>query len=42
MDNEYTRKEVKCPLRGIYCDRKDKNCNICLSEEEEWNKQGNC
>lgn len=42
MDNEYTRKETKCPLSGKYCDRKDKDCNICLAEEEEWEKKGNC
>lgn len=36
MDNEFTRKEVKCPLLGEYCNREDKDCNICIGEEMEF------
>lgn len=39
MDNEYTRKEVPCPLLGEeYCDQLDKNCNRCIAQEEAWER----
>lgn len=38
MDNEYTRKENECPIFGNYCDREDKKCNICVSQEEAWER----
>lgn len=36
MDNEYTRKEKICPLIGEICNHKDKNCDRCIYEEEQW------
>jgi len=33
MNNEYTRKETICPLIGEYCDREEKNCDICIAEQ---------
>jgi hypothetical protein len=38
MDNQYTRKELKCPLLGDFCNGKDKNCDRCIMEEEEFQK----
>ena|GEM_PF-4110981 len=36
MDNEYTRREKICLLIGNMCDREDKDCSICIAEEELW------
>lgn len=36
MDSRFTRKEEECPLAGCYCNREDKDCDICLGEEEEF------
>lgn len=38
MENKYTRKEIICPLANALCDREDKDCNICIGEEMEWEK----
>lgn len=37
MNNQYTRKEEKCMLSGNdFCDRNDKDCCICIADEEKW------
>lgn len=41
MDNEFTRKELPCPLSGKECDSNDKDCNKCIAEEIEWEKSQN-
>lgn len=39
MDNEYTRKEKPCLLSGTeFCDREDKECSWCISEEIKWER----
>jgi len=37
-DNAFTRGELLCPLSGT-CDREDHDCDICITEEEEFQKQ---
>ena len=39
IDNEYTRKEVECPLVMGFCNEDHKDCNICIAEEEEWQRE---
>lgn len=41
MDNQYTKKELKCPLANNFCDKEDKDCNRCIVEEDEYQKEQN-
>lgn len=39
MDNKYTRKEEKCLLCNGYCDNESRNCDECISREEEYQRE---
>lgn len=41
MDNQYTRKEKICPLANDYCNREDKDCNVCISKEDNYQLKEN-